>query len=320
MNTQELEQMLQSGNPDLMQQAMNFLAENKQDVDEPDSSGGEQEVNQPSAVKTQDESAGAEAQGIASKNGQHVLPYEVLVAERERNAQLKAQLDEYDRERAEAANAAEQAAAMQKKVDLLTRQLQAEGIEPAQLLEDQQLTEDELEGLAEYGDVGRVTGVTARKMLLLQKQVETLLSQQQAAAPAAVKASSQEDVVADVWAEIAKVDGLTEVMQTPGLSKQAATIDAQLQADPKWATKPIADRFTEVMRLMAKPILAHTNKPSHDTTGDMPFSLNGIPGATADVTAPLLQQFDGLSEQEIQHRLSQMNPTEQAKVIAAMGF
>lgn len=324
MNNNELEQLLNSGDPERMQQAMDFLAENKQDVTDPDSSGGEQEGHQPAAVPAQEEQAADAVKGIASKNGEHVLPFEVLAAERERNAELKAQLEQYERERIEAANAAEQAAAIQRRLDLLTRQLQAEGIEPATLPEDQQLTEEELEGLAEYGDVGRVAGATAHKVLAMQKQLkhfESLLSQQSAAPAAAAQPAAQADDAAGVWAEIAKVDGLTEVMRTPGLSKQAVAIDAQLQADPKWSTKPITERFTEVMRQMAKPVLAHTSKQStHDTSGNMPFSLNGLPGATTDVTAPLLAQFEGLSEGEIQHRLSQMSQSEQEKVISAMGF
>ncbi|MBY0419883.1 MAG: hypothetical protein K2W88_17655, partial [Pararheinheimera sp.] len=144
--------------------------------------------------------------------------------------------------------------------------------------------------------------------------------QQPAAPAAAAQPAAQADDGAEVWAEIAKVDGLTEVMRTPGLSKQAIAIDAQLQADPTWANKPIVDRFSEVMRRMAKPVLAHSSKPSHDTSGDMPFSLNGLPGATTDVTAPFMDQFKGLSEGEIHHRVSQMSPTEQAKFVAANGF
>lgn len=328
MKQEELQALLDSGNPDDIDKALKYLDENKEDVNAEPSSGSEG-AEQSAATEGNDVNTGsstaegAAPKGVASKNGDHVLPYEVLEQERREKAELKRQLEERDRQQLESQNMAQQVEAMNQKVALLTEQLTKNGIKPAQLPEEMQLTEADLEGLEDYDTLGEVNIKMARKVMALESQLEKLHKQQAAAKPEPV--SDDTAALNDINAAIDATDGMRAVMSNPELSKQAVQIDEELKAKPEFANKPLTERFAAVMKRMAPVILKQQGKGAKQDDVDLddvkpPHSLNGIPGATADVNAPLSQQLEGLTEEQIQQRLNQMTDAQRNQVLAEIGW
>lgn len=330
MTEEELQALLDSGNADDIDKALAYLAENQDNVEEDTESlrgePGKQKRAEAEGTDVVTGSSPAEEEaikGVSSKNGEHVLPYSVLESERQRNAQLQQELAERDRELQEARNQREQAEATQRKIELLQQQLEKNGIKPAQLAEELQLTEEELANLEDdYGDMGSVGAKTARKLIHLEQTVSKLLTQ--AETVKAKPAEQPDDLVAETQAAIAATDGLSDVMRDPVLSKKAIAIDDELKALPQFANKPLKDRFAEVMRRLTPVIL---NQGGKKTKQDVdlddnapPLSLNGIPGATADVNASLASQFEGLSDAEIQHRLLQLTESQQLQVMRELNL
>lgn len=235
---------------------------------------------------------------------------------RRENAELQRQLEERERQRIIDEQTAADVEATKKKLDLLTQQLTKAGIEPAKLPDEMELTEEELAELGEYGDIGHVTSKIGHKIRALMATVETLQRQQaEAKAPAAAPEESPA-VIAN--RAIDATPGLRKVMDDPALSKQAIDIDTRLRADPKWAGRPMTERFAEVMKQMT-PRLMKDQPKQHDSQ-DVPYSLSGVPGATQDVTASINERLAGMTEAEISQYLA-LNPDapEIAQLLASYG-
>lgn len=321
MTDEELQAALDSGDPDLIEQAI-AQYEGSPDVADPESSAGKLTEEENGAVTAADENA--EPSGVTSKNGQHIIPYEVLEQERQANALLRQQLEERDREIQAANNLAASHQATTEKLALLQQQLEKEGIEPAQLPSELKITAEELEQLTEYGDVGDVTRKLGHKLLAMTALVEKLQQQSAVAAAPAEQQQSDDSPASIVNKAIDQVDGLRAILDNPDLSPEALAVDKALQKDPAWNTKPLESRFAEVMRRMAPKVVASErskqNKKELSTDIDPPYSLSGIPGATSDVIAPLAQQFEGMTEAQIQARMSNLSDAEQDKLLQALGL
>lgn len=330
MDEQQLEAMLNSGDPELIEQAI-ALYEGSQDVVDASSSAGKPGNDNATAavadVDLADAGSNTDPVGVASKNNQHIIPFEVLEQERQQNALLRQQLEERDRQIAEANNLAAGYQATTEKLQLLQAQLEKNGITPAELPHEMQLTAEELEGLGEYGDIGDVARKLGHKLMATTALVEKL--QQQLASPAAAKQPEEapaETPASIVQKAIDQVEGLRAVMADPVLSPKAVQLDQQLQNDAAWANKPMAERFAEVMRRMAPTVIANERNrkdPNHKETADdlaPPYSLSGIPGATSDVIVPLAQQFEGMTEAQVQERMNSLSDADQQRLLASLGF
>lgn len=331
MDDAELQALLNSGDPEEIDKALKYLDENKEDVSAEPSSGN-QGTEQDAADKGNDVNAGssptdnAAPKGIASKNGEHVLPYDVLDRERRENQELKRQLEESDRQLRESRTLSDQATAINQKVELLQNQLTKHGIKPAQLAEELQLTEEDLEGLEDYDNLGEVSAKTARKLMALEKQFAKLTEQYQTAPAQATNTNDADNnAITDINAAIDATDGMREVMSNPNYRDKAVAIDEQLKAMPQFAGKTLEQRFSEVMKRMAPVILKGSDKRGNKEDDDFddikpPHSLNGIAGATPDVNAPISQQLAGLNDDEIQHRLMQMTDAQRNQVMQELGL
>jgi len=326
LSEQDIEALLNSGDPDNIERAIQYLDGQEMDVGDAVPSTGKPTTKTPQ--EDGDENSPALPAGILSKNGEHVIPFDVLEKERLEKQQLKQQLEDSERQLQEAKNLAELHQATSQKADLLAEQLKKAGLTPAQLPSEMTLTAKELDELEEYGDVGAVAQKLGHKLLATERLVAQLQQQlTQQAQPATAKAAApveDDSPTSVVEKTIDQVEGLREVMQDPSLRAQATAIDVRLRGDKAWQDKPLQERFSEVMRQMAPAILkqpAKQNKKDINVDDiDPPFSLSGIPGTTSDVTAPIEKQFEGLTEAQIQHRLNNMSSAEQDRVLAALGF
>lgn len=329
MTEQELQALLESGNSADIDKALAYLDEHKEDVDAEPSSGksGKQHdasTTQQNDVPTDSSTAGEDAiKGVQSKNGQHVLPYEVLEQARHEAQEAKRAAALLQEQLAQAQSKAESAESLQRTAQLLTEQLQKAGIKPAQLDADLTLTEEDLEALDEYGEVGQVSRKTAMKLRHLEGVIAQL--QQQAKAITTVAAPESTQTPEAVANAIAAVDGLQEVMGHPTLSKQAIQLDDQLKGDPKWANAPLESRFTEVMRRLTPSIMkegaAKSKAKEFDPDRfDPPMSLNGISNQSNATDAGLESMFNGLSEAEVQAKFLELSPAEQERAMRLLGW
>jgi len=195
---------------------------------------------EPAAVESNPAPAVAEPKegeiaGVLTKDGKHLMPYSVVQnlrqtaqTQAERIAELQAALEK--------ANAEKQAQAD----GTSTADSQAKA--DAALL---QFTEDELADLEAIPAAAKlVKGVQALQAKL--NEVQTIAP---AAAPAAPAAAPNRDAIQTTIDSMP----LLATWQAKGgeLWTQAVQMDNDLQSDPQWAGKPMAERFEEVQRRIA---------------------------------------------------------------------
>lgn len=187
----------------------------------------------PGATTEQQQDAGQGQQAeqpksILSKDGKHVIPYDVLEAER---AEKRRVAESSQRTAAELAETRRQ-------LEVLTRQINAAGLQPAQLPEKTQITLEQIAGVRD--SFPELAGVLDS---LVQK-VEYLQSAQPAPAPVQQAASAD-----PVMSALDATPDL-KAWQTgdPDRFTLAVHIDETLKNDPAWKDKPLAERFGEVAK------------------------------------------------------------------------
>lgn len=165
--------------------------------------------------------------GIEAKDGEHVIPYDVLERERKEKAHIKVQLE-----------------ASERLLAVRDRQLKRLGVAPEDLPENLQLTDEQLDALADdYPEIGlAIRGLVAKVARLEQPQSHE-------AEPPSPSTGSDTDTH-PVLAAIHANEALKAWHESGGEQwNKAMDIDDQLRADPDWADKPLEARFQEVTRL-----------------------------------------------------------------------
>lgn len=184
-----------------------------------------------------DEDAAAESEqpkdapkvaGVASKDGAHVLPYAALQAERRAARSANAA-----RERAE-----QEAAALRQQIEDLKAGKTTEAATDAD-----ELSEEELAAVAE--DFPQVAKV-AKQVKQLREQLSKLTPQQQA------QQADAEPADDPVQEAIDSVPLLLEWQTSdPEKFARAQAIDSVTKSSPKWANKPLHERFAHVAKQVA---------------------------------------------------------------------
>lgn len=271
------------------------------DVDTAPSAAEEGDKQQPQAELEQEvvESEAEPAKGVASKDGKHIIPYEVLAAERAEAQRLKeevAQLRSATGER-----------------DKLQALLEKHGIEHS--ASDPELSMEQIEQLAEdYPDVGGVLVGIARKLQAMEKA---------AAPPAANPVLDALDAVPDLkaWQN-----------QDPDRFTFAITVDDQLKADPAFADKPLAERFAEAARRTKAAFgdtIAATPKaePAAKPKSTEPAEQDAIPHSPSSIGASNRHSVDGsaehlagLSNNELNARMSSMTPAQIDALLSSLDY
>lgn len=311
MTSEELEKIFMGNDPDEIERALAEIS--KEDVSgESSSASAFHGQNSAPAEKEQ-------ATAISSKNGEHIIPFEVLERERAEKAALREKYEQSERERQQLQNEAAAAQARQAKIDLLEKQLKEQGLEPKKLPDEVQLTDELLAQLDEYGDIGEVTRALALQTKHQQAQLEMLQRQLAPAgtstpasqtAPAPSEGHDAGDVTTQIWADIAKVPGLTELMKDPDSQQILVAIDAELDASPQWQGRPAVERFAHVKQLF--------DKQKMPAQSNVPFSMNGTPGATSTVNAPSI--VDTSSGHAAINHLDSLSDADVKRLIALHGF
>ncbi|PXW43472.1 hypothetical protein DFO54_111158 [Erwinia sp. AG740] len=198
--------------------------DNSSDTPTPGVAVGQQSTVSSQATGTEQTTA---AKILLSKDGKHAIPYDVLEAERAEKRRLA---ESNQRTAAELAEAKRQ-------LEVFTRQINAAGLQPAQLPEKSQITQEQLDALREsFPDVANVIDVLAQK-------VEHLQSVQPAPTAAHSAESNPVSVALDATPDL-------KAWQSgdPDRFTLAIHIDETLKQDPAWKDKSLTERFGEVVK------------------------------------------------------------------------
>ncbi|MEI7375671.1 hypothetical protein [Dickeya chrysanthemi] len=282
--------------------------DNSSDTPTPGVAVGQQSAVSNQATSTEQTTA---AKILLSKDGKHAIPYDVLEAERAEKRRLA---ESNQRTAAELAEAKRQ-------LEVFTRQINAAGLQPAQLPEKSQITQEQLDALREsFPDVANVIDVLAQK-------VEHLQSVQPA--PAAAHSAESNPVSA---ALDATPDLKAWQSGDPDRFTLAIHIDETLKQDPAWKDKSLTERFGEVVKRTraaygetvesAPPQPAPVGQPAQPTAAELqqkaadvlakataaaqlPASPSDI-GQTATQSASLLEQAANASPEQLHAMFSGM--------------
>jgi hypothetical protein len=215
----------------------------------------------------------SEPQGIATKDGKHVIPYSVLKSERDRASRAEQMANEM-RERVATLEAAVQAASQGAKTGESAR---TEPQEPT--VSD--LSSDDLEALKEdFPTVYKAVQAAMAKAAQLEAKLQPVEdSVRSAEAEQARSASETVQDAIDAVPKLAHIQATnTEAFE---LAKQ---FDATLRTQPAWSGKPLSERFakvTEMVEAALGPIDLPGAKPASPSAED----LKAAAKAKADAAA-----------------------------------
>lgn len=293
LSEENIDAIIASGDPDAIDKAMAqvSLLDNESDVVEQSTIASSSELpNVDIDTKTNepDKSAVIASQseegigGVSTKNGEGIIPYEVL-------SQTREQL-----------NLAQQASeADQSEIDLLKGQLN----EQARLLEINKtqfeannldvpvLPEHEkinYESLSDYGDIGNDVRIVAQQVEQLAKQNAAL--QEQLSSQAGVKAPVTDSpvVLDETFAAIEANPVLKQLFNDPATKKQVVAIDNKLRGTHKHLS--LSERFDLVVSTHNQNVdaLINTKTPKQSA---VPASMSDVGGETLQ---PEVSGFDQL--------------------------
>ncbi|WP_323638747.1 hypothetical protein [Pectobacterium polonicum] len=167
------------------------------------------------------------AKSILSRDGKHTIPYGVLEAERAEKQRLTEANQRTSAELAEA----------QRQLEVFTRQINAAGLQPAQLPEKAKITPEQIASVRDsFPDVANVLDALTQKVEYLQSaQQAPVVSQPVNDNPAMAALDATPDL--KNWQD-----------SDPDRFTLAVHIDETLKLDPAWKDKPLNERFGEVVK------------------------------------------------------------------------
>ncbi len=240
-----------------------------------------------------------EATDISSKNGQHSLPYDVLVQTRERAAAAEA---ERERLAAEKAELESQFAESKRVAELHSSQLKEAGIDPRKLpgemLKDPELMERIKD---EYPELGELVGELANQIQKYGKSDQ----------PAQQPAQEQDEVQAAFSSSTHLKNWMENDVDKWDMAK---VIDDKLRNDPSFANKPVAERFKEVEKRV-QSAFGEQHKPKTTNTDSAPIpntpsdigtqasDLSASAGLLEKDAATIAAEMEGMSEAQIEAML-----------------
>ncbi|EMG9443862.1 hypothetical protein V5268_005171 [Escherichia coli] len=187
-----------------------------------------------------------EAKGVLTRDGKHVIPYEVLEAERSGK----------QRAEQEAALLRGQIAEEKRLVELLTSQIHQAGMKPAPLPENEKISDEQIARIRDmYPEIGDAVASLIRKNNYLQSRV------QQSAQQAEGNGGEELSPVLDAMNAVPVLKTWQE--SDPDRFSVAVSIDGKLQNDPAWKDKSLTERFAEVAR-RTQLAFGETSEPPYD--------------------------------------------------------
>ena len=247
---------------------------------------------------------------IASKDGKHIIPYDVLDHERREKQQER-------REKQALQEQLQQAVAEREK---LQRLLEKHGI-PADADPDS-ISIEEIEQLAQdYPEIGKaLTGIVNK----LNK-----FEQAEAAKQAVVDTSDPLQAALQAVPELVKWNN-----EDPDRMAFAISVDERLQHDPAWKDKPLQERFAEAARRTriafndeqpAKPAekpATDEKKPTETAKEPEVVKRDRIPESPSDIgqsvqhSATGIEKYQSMTQEQLMAEMSSMNPAQIEALLA----
>ncbi|EDA8687194.1 hypothetical protein KCE62_003484 [Salmonella enterica subsp. enterica serovar Newport] len=270
----------------------------------------------PPGVGTEEEGQPQEdVKGILARDGKHVIPYDVLEAERAEKQRLTQRYEQ-------------QLAEEQRKIDLLTSQIKQAGMTPDPLPEQARISDEQIARIKEdFPEVANALTLMARKYDYLQAKVQGAQPQQE-----------EKDNTA-VTAALNATPDLVEWQQSdPDRFALAVHLDEKLQTDPAWKDKTLTERFAEVARRTraaygeapSGPVVERDNqevlataaekvaKADADAATTVPDSPSDL-GNTAAVPQDKFEQLLGASYADAEAVMSGMSDADIDAILEKLG-
>jgi hypothetical protein len=263
----------------------------------------------------------ANADGVATRDGKHIIPYSVLKTERERAARADQLLQDANQRIAELQS---QLAGNGSKGANTGEGARTATGEPAETTDD--IPADDLAALKEdfptvYAALMKANERTQALEAKLKPVEETVRTQEQNQARSAAE---------QVQEAIDSVPKLAHIQSTdPNAFAQAKKFDAMLREDPTWEGKPLTERFAKVVELMEAArgpinIPGRTTAPSSTQTTEsikqaartkaasasaahVPTSLSDFP-AGQPAASDELQAIEQMTPQALAAKFASMDP------------
>lgn len=268
----------------------------------------EQKVDEPATTASETEQSRDEkGKFIATKNGEGKIPYDVLVATRAEAKQARDQLQQREQDYSDA----------MRKLEAMQQQLKVAGMQPADLPENIQFDEKEIQAIADdFPEVGKIMRGMAAKIQHLEGQYRQSQPVQDTGNP-----------VADA---IASVPDLSDWQKNDADKFGFAVhLDETLKNDPAWKDKSLSERFQEVAnRVKAAygetPAAPKKAEPSADelqkkaeqmqkeakAAAEVPASPSDLGNANVNTEKTVMDKAIDASPAELQSMMDKMSPKE----------
>lgn len=243
---------------------------------------------------------------IASKDGKHIIPYDVLDHERREKQQER-------REKQALQEQLQQAVAEREK---LQRLLEKHGI-PADADPDS-ISIEEIEQLAQdYPEIGKaLTGIVNK----LNK-----FEQAEAAKQAVVDTPDPLQAALQAVPELVKWNN-----EDPDRMAFAISVDERLQHDPAWKDKPLQERFAEAARRtriafndeQSAELATDEKKPTEAAKEPEVVKRDRIPESPSDIgqsvqhSATGIEKYQSMTQEQLMAEMSSMNPAQIEALLA----
>jgi len=318
-----IEDAMASGDPELIDQALAAHAgeDNSNEQDEAEAETPEEtEAVEAEADSGDDSESDGEPSGqdeeerapIATKDGKHTIPYEVLEAARQREADLKRQLDEANARLSES----------DKQISNAKANLERQGVDMDSAFADPDaITEKELAEIEE--DYGRNSvELKLARGLFKSQQAQT----QQAETVNQAQAEVDDAEAAAARSAFQNNSDLTNWQaKDPDRWDMALTIDQKLQADPKWQNAAPADRFAEVAKRTKaafgdavaeqKSVKQRAKEIVDSAEAPTPNSLTDI-GQAPGTEKSLKERLESMSDAEREAEMAKMSDAQIQEVMS----
>lgn len=244
-------------------------------------------------------------EGVATKNGQGIIPYEALETARQEAAQLREQLEALQNNPQTDPALLEQLDLLQRKNALYEEQLKNNELQPEKLPEEFKFDAEALKELHEYGDLGKVVAALASRMEMMGQRG----NQQQPASQAAKPTTDASDpqAIVDADADLSR-------WQRSGLAwEEVQKVDQYLQTLPEYSGKSLSDRVPKIRELVKQRLGEAPAKPEPEpkpkkpvTVEQQPNSLSDIGGAAPNQDASFAERTADKSEIEIAEEMERL--------------
>lgn len=282
--------------------------------------GGVSDADKQDAAESGKQQEAAEPEGVSTKDGRHIIPYEVLKSERDRAARAERELQ------AQRQRLAELEAKLQQQGESGQSPIVGESgsTQPDIESEEDAISAEEMEAIKEdFPTLYKAMQALAKKADAIEQKLKP--AAEVAETVAQERRSSIEMTVQEAIDSVPKLAYIqTQQPEAFALAKQ---FDAVLRQTPAWEGKPLAERFARVAEMVeqavgeiklpqkagsapnnAKSLAAAAAEKARQSTAQAPTSLSDFPPGSPALQVDAESQVGGLSALQLAQKMAAMSP------------